>query len=355
MTIVFKIGTNVLLGNQDALNLELMQNLTTEISKLHKQGRKIIIVTSGAIATGQSVILKRSILRSTAAAIGQPELIRYYVEFFLHHKIKVAQILLSPNSFKNRGRYDNLKKTLQELLDNHIIPVINENDVTILKDTFGDNDSLAAIIAVITEANKLIYLTNTEGLYAGDPQIKPNTQIIKEIKNVDLEIQKMCFKKTSSLGRGGMLSKLKGAKLATNCGIETFIINGLQPKNISKLIAKENIGTKFMPQKGKLSERKKWLLIGTISPSKIIVDQGARAALENKNSLLAVGIRGIKGDFAKGEFVNIADSVGEIFAFGLANYSFQELLPLNKLRDKNEIKKRYAREIIHIDNLILLK
>ncbi|MEK9165938.1 MAG: glutamate 5-kinase [Patescibacteria group bacterium] len=356
MTVVFKIGTNVLLGNKDALDLDLMQNLVKEISKLYEQDYKIVIITSGAVAVGQAVLSKTKISRSTAAAIGQPMLMRYYTEFFSKNNIKIAQILLSPNSFKNRERYEHLKKTLQELLDNNIIAVINENDPTVLKDTFGDNDSLAAMIAVISNAQKLVFLTDLDGLYSADPKIDKSAKIIKEVKSVDLEIQKMCSQKTSSLGRGGMLSKLKGAKLATTCGIEVYIINGSKPDNISRLlIESQTIGTRFLSQKSELSERKKWLLIGTISQGKIIVDQGARAALENKNSLLAVGVRKIKGNFDKGDFVNIADSENEIFAFGIVNYNSKELMELVGLRDKKAIRKAFSKEVVHIDNLTLLK
>jgi glutamate 5-kinase len=356
MRIVIKIGSNVLLGNKDALDLELMKKIVKEISCLHQKGYQIIIITSGAVAVGQIILKQADDFRSVAAAIGQPELTRHYADFFTDANIKIAQILLSPNSFKDRDRYDHLKKTLLKIINKHIIPVINENDVTILKDTFGDNDLLAAITAVIASVEKLVFLTNLDGLYSADPKINQNAQIIKQVKSIDLEIQKMCSKETSSLGRGGMLSKLKAAKLACTCGIEAYIINGLRPDNISKLLMRgQAIGTKFIAQQTDLSERKKWLLIGSVSQDKIIVDQGARQALENKNSLLAVGIRSIKGNFVKGDFVNIADEKGEVFAFGIVNYSLKELLPLNDLRDKMQIREKYKKEIVHIDNLTLLK
>lgn len=356
MTIVFKIGTNVLVNNNNCLNLVLMQKLVQQISQVYTQDHQIIIITSGAVATGREIIHNNLLSRASLAALGQAKLIKYYYDFFNEQNIKIAQILLSTNSFKDRPRFDHLKDTLFQLTDNKIIPIINENDTTVLKDTFGDNDSLAAMIAVIAEAQKLVFLSDLDGLYSADPKIDKSAYIIKEVESVDLEIQKMCSQKTSSLGRGGMLSKLKGAKLATTCGIAVYIINGLKPDNVSKLlIENQPIGTAFLPQKSELSERKKWLLIGAISQGKIIVDQGARTALENNNSLLAVGVRGVKGNFAKGEFVNLADEPGEVFAFGIVSYSSQDLLPLSKLRDKIEIKERYAREVVHIDNLTLLK
>ena len=264
MRIVFKIGSNVLMGNKDALDLDLMKGLIQEMSSLHYQGWEVVIVTSGAVATGRAYFKSENILRPIAAAIGQAELIREYIDLFDPTKVKVAQILLSPNAFKNRDRYEYLKKTIQGLIERHVIPIINENDVTTLQDTFGDNDSLAAMVSVITGADRLIFLTNLNGLYNADPKVDKNAQIIKEVHSVDLEIQKMCSQKKSSLGRGGMLSKLKGANLATTCGIETYIINGLQPDNIRKLLLEnQSMGTKFIVEQIQLSERKKWLLIGS--------------------------------------------------------------------------------------------
>lgn len=356
MKIVFKIGTNVLLNNNNCLDLVLMRELVQQISRLYNQDQQIIIITSGAVAAGSEMTRNNSLSRSSLAALGQAKLIKYYCDFFNEQNIKIAQILLSPNSFKDRSRFDHLKRTLLQLTNNKIIPIINENDTTVLKDAFGDNDSLAAIIAVIADAQKLIFLTDLDGLYSADPKIDKSAYVIKEIESVDLEIQRMCSKKTSSLGRGGMLSKLKGVKLATTCGIKVYIINGLKPDNISQLlIENQPIGTRFLPKKDDLPERKKWLLIGTVSQGKIIIDHGARKALENKNSLLAVGVRGIKGNFNKRDFVNIADNQGEVFAFGIVNYDSKELTQLVGLRDKEKIRKSFPKEVIHIDNLTLLK
>lgn len=355
MLVVIKIGSNVLFGDKDYLDLELIKSLVKEISELAKN-HQVIIVTSGAVAIGQEILQKKNILKSTSASLGQSELIKHYKIFFESEGIQSAQILLSPNSFKERTRYDYLKKTLQQLIDLKILPIINENDVIALgKETFFDNDSLAAMIAIISNADKLIFLTNVDGLYSGNPVINKDAFILREVKNIDLEIQKMAFNKKSQLGQGGILSKIKGAKLSTSCGIETFIINGLTKNNlINLLIKKETIGTKFIAQKNNLSERKKWLLIGNLSRAKIIVDQGAKEALKKKNSLLAVGVRNISGEFTKRDFVNIIDSKGEIFAFGLVNYDSKELLSLAKMRDKIEIRKRYPLEIIHTDNIVLL-
>jgi glutamate 5-kinase len=232
MKIILKIGTNVLVNNKNCLDLVLMQNLVQEISRVYNQNHQIIIITSGAVATGREMAQSNQLFRSALAALGQAKLIKYYHDFFSQQGIQIAQVLLSANSFKNRPRFNLLKETLLQLASNRIIPIINENDTTVLKDTFGDNDFLAAIIAVLVDAQKLVFLTDLDGLYSSDPKIDKNARIIQEVKSVDLEIQRMCSKETSSLGRGGMFSKLKGAKLATTCEIETFIVSGLKSDNI---------------------------------------------------------------------------------------------------------------------------
>ena len=344
MKIVIKIGSNVLMGNKGCLNFGLVENLVNEISKIKKQDHDVLIVTSGAVATGVYVSGSSS---STSAACGQVILMEKYINLFRARNIKIAQLLLVSDDFKNRERYEHIKETINELIDNQIIPIINENDVTSIGESFGDNDSLASMVSAITEADRLVFLTNLDGLYSADPNIDKAAKIIKEVENVDLQIQKMCSKKVSSHGTGGMLSKLKGAKLATTCGTETYIINGLVADNLIKLFIKEEeVGTKFKAQHGGVSERKRWLLIGTASAGKIIVDRGAREALENKKSLLAVGVKKIKGEFGERDFVNIADTNGEVFAFGISSYSSSELKELKDF--KNKI-------VVHIDNLTLLK
>lgn len=355
--IVIKIGSNALCGEKKHLDLDLIQQLVGQISVLCNEGHQIILVTSGAVAGGRDVLKNNEgASKAALAAVGQVEIMNYYYHFFSERKVRIAQLLLSPNCFKNRDRYDALKETLTELINNQVVPIINENDATNLKDSFGDNDSLASMLAALYGADKLIFLTNLDGLYSADPKINQKAEIIKEVKSVDLEIQKMCSKKASSLGTGGMLSKLRGAKLAATCGVEAYIINGLKPENLRRLLIEHKpVGTKFLAQKGQLSDRKKWLLIGAVSQGKIIVDQGARKALENKNSLLAVGVRDIRGEFAAKDFVNVADQKGEIFALGITNYSSDELSRLKTLKDKISIKEIYSREVVHINNLTLLK
>jgi len=267
MKIVIKIGSNVLMGNKDCLDLELMKNIVNEISEIKKQGHDVLIVTSGAVATGKTAVTGAT---STMAVVGQATLMHNYKKMFDKYNIQIAQLLLVSDDFKNREKYKHLKQTLNELFDNNIIPIINENDATSVGESFGDNDSLASMVAVITEADKLIFLTNLNGLYSLDPNINKTAKIVKAVNNVSLQIQKMCSKETSSSGTGGMLSKLKGAKLATTCGIQTYIINGLVNGNLAKLlINNKKIGTEFKVQHEKLSESKKWLLISTAFNGKI--------------------------------------------------------------------------------------
>ncbi|MDD5750175.1 MAG: glutamate 5-kinase [Candidatus Pacebacteria bacterium] len=357
MKIVIKVGSNVLCAESKSLDLGLIERLIEQIAALYEKGHEIILITSGAVAGGRGILKNpEAVSKAALAAAGQVEIMNHYHDFFGKHKIKTAQLLLSPNCFKNRARYDALKNTIIELVESRIIPIINENDATTVNDSFRDNDSLASMIAVLFNAERLIFLTNLDGLYSADPNINKDARMIKEVKNVDLAIQKMCSKGKSSLGSGGMLSKLKGAKLAATCGVEVNIINGLEPENIGRLLSENKpLGTRFLAQKSGLSHRKKWLLIGAASQGKIIVDQGARKALQGKNSLLAVGVKDVKGNFIQRDFVNIADQKGEIFALGIVNYGSCDLSKIKGLKDKDSIKKICPREVVHMDNLTLLK
>lgn len=366
MKVVIKIGSNIIAKeNHEKKPLaprcssEIASSLRAVISQivlLHTHNFTPIIVTSGAVAKGRAALGGKIVSKATFASLGQAELMCTYRSFFLPQHIQIAQILLSPNSIKNHERYKKLKRTLAELALHRIIPLINENDVTTLDDSFWDNDSLAAMIASLTGAQALLLLTNVDGLYAKDPILYPQTKIIREVKNVNLAVEKMASQETSAHGKGGMLSKLRAAKLATTCGIETYILNGFKPHTIADLlIDNKNHGTHFVAQKNvALTERKKWLMIGSVSLGEIVVDAGARNALENHKSLLAVGVRGMRNVFERHDFVKLADQEGEIFAYGLVNYSSKQLMPLLPLRDHAKIKKLYPQEIVHADNITLL-
>lgn len=364
MKIVIKIGTNVLLGKHSSpdnehanlLDKSIVIHIAEQIAALYKEGHTAIIITSGAVACGYSISHTHTISRAAHAALGQAYLMEQYAKVFSEHNRTIAQILLSPNAFQDRERYKKLKTTLEDLEKVQALPIINENDVTTTKSSFWDNDSLAGMIASLCQADMLIFLTDIDGLYTASPHKNPSAQLVKTVDNVGLSIQKMGTKETASLGRGGMFSKLKAAKLATTCGIETYIVNGFKRNCITQITHGNNIGTHFKANtKTALNDRKKWLLIGSVSKNKIVVDEGAKGALKNRKSLLAVGVVRISGTFEKGDFINIADKSGEIFAFGIVNYDSAELIKLKMIELNQEyIKKHYPKEVIHANNVTLL-
>ena len=365
MRITIKIGTSVLLGKKSLksstvqklpLDETILKKIVEQIAPLYKQGIKIILVTSGAVASGASIVGKRSFSRLALSAIGQAQLIYRYISLFELYKIPIAQILLSAEVFIDRKRYEQFRTTLYNLEKIRALPIINENDVITSQTSFWDNDSLAAMVAILTKAQKLIFLTNVSGLYSAVPDEDANARVIKEVENISASIEKMGSAKTSLYGTGGMLSKLKSAKLAASCGIDSYIINGLAKNCITDLIVKnKKIGTHFLADKNQtLTDRERWILIGSISKNKIFVDRGAREALQQRKSLLAVGIIRVSGTFKQGDFINIADSSGEVFALAMVNYGSKDLIKLNTQPRTPAIKKYFQKVVVHANNLTLI-
>lgn len=351
--IVIKAGTNVLTANSASLNYRIIENIVSQAAKIKKDGYQVVIITSGAVASGREklklkYIKEESIRRQVFAAVGQVYLMSLYQKLFKKYDVQVAQALLVRDDFTNRKRYLNVLQTLEHVLDNNIIPIINENDViTTYESTFGDNDRLAANTAVALSADQLVFLTNIDGLFDGDPYVNHGAKLIKEVKNINNELSRMCSKKSSSLGIGGMLSKINAIKIATKAGILSNIINGLKEDIIIKLLNEGDIGTKFLPQRASLTSRERWFLIGKSSESAIKIDKGAEEALKKRKSLLLVGVEAIVGDFNKNEITEIMNTGGEVIGYGVTNFSSEEL------KKNMTEKKRVSKEIIHADNLFL--
>lgn len=375
-----KIGTNVILNERLGVNKKQIFNIAKQIAELSKKGYFFYIISSGAIGFGKKTLKQKqgSALLATdvevrplhngiLATVGQVELISCYKEIFAQFNLKMAQLLLARDMFADRKKCENLKVFLKELCEKNIIPIINEYDPLIFgEQSFGDNDSLAAAVAVLTDSSKLILLSTVDGIYRAED----SNEVIKVIENANKEIEKrFCFQKTSKFGRGGMLSKLRAAKLASSAGIETFVINGLKENSIKDLLSGKKIGTKIISLKNNLSEKQKWMLIRGFSGSKLVIDEGAKQAILQRKSLLAVGIRKVSGKFDEKDYVDICDLSGDLIGIGMVNYPFEKLEILNKsphlwvgylkrcgdkIKDRNCIKKVFQKEVIHSNNLILV-
>ena len=353
--IVIKLGTNTLTNKDGSLDLKYLQSIASQVSELKKQGKDIIIVTSGAIGSGCSELgikekLRDINMRQVAAAVGQSSLIESYKKIFSKYNLKVAQILLTYEAFSNRKIYLNLRNSINTLLKLDIIPVINENDPISpheIATTFGDNDKLSVLVASKMEADLLVMLTDVDGLYDKNPQNNKDAKLIKTVDKIDSKIERIAGQTKSLRGLGGMRTKIDAAKVAMNSGCGMVIVNGRIKNVLVNLIKGKDIGTIFISE-NKLSNKQRWILYAK-SEGKIIVDAGAKKALLNKKSLLASGIKNIEGNFKSKDIVEIND-----FAKGLSNYSSRDLKKI-KGKKSDQIKKilkKDAKEVILREDMV---
>ncbi|MFA6527957.1 MAG: glutamate 5-kinase [Candidatus Gracilibacteria bacterium] len=354
--VVVKVGTQVLLDSENELDLNVLRRFSSEIALLKKEGWHVVLVSSGAVGSGREVfdgsLIKDKILqKQVLAAIGQARLMHYYSDFFGKEGLNVAQILLERENFSDRKRFLSVRGVVSELLNNGVVPIVNENDVIADKELrFGDNDELATLLAVMLGAKKLVICSSISGLYDCDPVKNKNARIVKEVADITEEIYQMCGKSVSTNGLGGMVSKLNSARLATRAGIETFVINGKRKGNLVDTVLDGCFeGTKFLAKEKGLKGFQRWLTAGALSFSKIVIDDGAAKALLNKKSLLLVGVKRVEGEFEKRDTVDVYNERGENLAVGVANYSSDELREALQLKDRKNKK-----EVVHADNVVVL-
>jgi len=362
--VIIKIGSAVLTGS-DGLDLQIIEQLVDEIAELTKKGYQIVVVTSGAIASGKhrmgiSGPLKSMPQKQAAAAIGQGRLMRVYSNAFGKHGIYVAQILLTMSDLTDRKRFLNVRNTLSTLTEWGVIAVINENDsVAVDEIKFGDNDHLAAMIANITEAHLLINLTSTEGLYDKNPTLSKNAKVISLVREITEDIESAATADTTAVGMGGMKSKVIAARKVTAFGIPYIIAPGKEKGILHAIIAGKDKGTLFLPMSEHLTSRKCWIAHTLRSRGKIIIDDGAKMAIcEHGKSLLPSGIIGVEGNFDVGDPVTCVDQNGVPRAKGLANYGSQEILKIMGLKSskiEQVLGHKDYDEVIHRDNMAVEK
>ena len=326
--VVFKFGTNILKNEEGDICLSRLYSFIEDIAKLYKEGKEVIIVTSGAVGLGVKKLgLKTpetTVDKQAAASIGQPMLIEIWQDGFDRFGINISQILLIEDDFSVRKRYLSLRSTLSRLLECGIIPVINQNDVILPSElehvSFSDNDKLSALVASELDADLLVILSDVDGLYNENPKTNPNAKIIREVDEVTDEICAMGTD-ASEGGRGGMRTKLEAARMVTRFGGKVLIANGTVPYIIKKIFDGEDYGTMFLPQNEGLSDKKRWIGYATNIIGKIVVNNGAKKALcEKRKSLLPIGVTSVINTFDKGDVVSILDEEGNEFARGIVNY-----------------------------------
>jgi glutamate 5-kinase len=359
---VVKVGSNVLTA-QAGLNLEAIASISGQICQLMDQGIQIILVSSGAMASGMKKmgLTKRPEAiprRQAIAAIGQAGLIREWEKSFDRFDRKVAQILLTSDDLTSRKRYLNARNTINTLLEWQVVPIINENDTIMVEEIkLGDNDNLAAMMALLVDADIFINLTDIDGLYDKDPRVYPDARLIPRVAIYSKNIEKYAGDIPGALGTGGMLSKIRAARKVTASGIPMVIARGYRPDILIRLAAGEAQGTFFAPREQRLNRKKCWIGY-TVNPQGTLrVDAGAARALMNSGkSLLPSGIVDVQGQFPVGAVVAIATEGGRLIGSGLVNYNAEAIRTIMGLKT-NQIKVRLGQktydEVIHRDNLVI--
>jgi len=380
-TVVVKVGTNVLTTDTGRLDPLRLQALTDQIQRIRQSGRKVVLVSSGAIGAGMGRLglsERPSDLRylQACAAVGQGFLMRAYQECLEKHNTHTAQILLTAGDFDNRARYLNVRNTIVTLFEWNVLPIINENDtVSVAEIRFGDNDHLAAMVTNLLRAPLLILLTVVDGLYPSDPRNVPTVKKLDTVPLIDGTILEMAGSSKSSLGTGGMRSKIRAARLATTAGESVIMANGShistseasrlrkRPEDEDQLgildliFAAEPVGTLFLPHGSSIPAWKRWLGYTARPKGRLVVDAGARQAVQEKGrSLLPIGVVQVVGSFAKGDLVSLSDTDGVEFARGLTNYSAADagrVLGLRTQQISEVLGALPYEEIVHRDNLVV--
>jgi glutamate 5-kinase len=364
-TVVVKVGTRVLTHEGGTLNQDRIARLAEELSLIHESGRRVVLVSSGAVGAGMSQLgLKQ---RPTdlpklqaVAAIGQTNLIEAYDRTFRKHGRHAAQVLLTAGDLDDRTRYLNVRNTLRTLLEFGAIPVINENDtvaVDELMTTFGDNDRLSAMVTNLLRAQLLIILSDIDGLYDGDPA-DPNSQLVSTVTRLDDVVYSYVRDKRTGLSKGGMASKLEAARIATTSGENVIVASGHKAGVLGQIMAGQQVGTLFIARGKSISPLKRWIGFSAQTRGRIILDAGAcHAIAEQGRSLLAIGIVDVEGEFRKGDVVSLRDDGGREIARGLTNYPSGDIRLIKGIKSgqiASVLGYLPYEEVIHRDNLIVI-
>jgi glutamate 5-kinase len=360
--IVVKLGSNVITA-RNGLDLDVIEKISSQVNSLMDRGIEVILVSSGAMSAGMRKMgLDRRPdeipRRQAISAIGQCDVMNAYERSFEAYGRKIAQVLLTGDDLTNRKRYLNARNTLHALMDWGVIPIINENDTIMVEEIkLGDNDNLAAMIALLMDADFLFILTDIDGLYDKDPRQFPDARLIPEINEIRKEIEEFAGNIPGALGTGGMLSKIQAAQKVTSAGIPMIVARGNADDVLLKLFDGQAIGTYFAPKQVKMASRKCWIAHTLAPKGGIVIDDGAVLAVkQNGKSLLPIGVVGVEGDFEEGAPVEIKTPDKKVIGVGLVNYPSSDIRLIKGLRS-SQIKAclggKHYDEIIHRNNLVL--
>ena len=358
--VVIKIGSSLLMGKNKKIRKKWLLNFAKDIEELIKNKKKVIIVSSGAIALGCKKLninkINLKIDKSQAvASIGQIELMNLFNEIFKKRKLNLSQILLTLEDTETRRRAINAKRTLDNLFHLGFIPLVNENDsIATSEIKYGDNDRLASRVAQISDADCLVLLSDVDGLYTKNPKIHKDAKLINKIEKIDQNIIKLASGKTSEYGSGGMRTKIDAAKICALSGCKMAIANGLKERPLSNILDKK-ICTWFIPEISKLDARKKWIASTLHAKGYLKIDEGAENALRKGKSLLAAGVKSVEGSFKKGDQIKIISKNDKELAIGLSSFSSEEIDKI-KGHQSNKIEEligyKTKTEVVHKDDMV---
>lgn len=362
--VVIKVGSQIL-SSSEGIEENRLRSLVRELAELHERRKKIVVVSSGAVAAGMTRLRRKERPKTipqkqALAAVGQIKLMALYENAFAKFDKNVAQVLLTADDLANRQRYINAKHTFDMLLGSSIIPIVNENDTVAVEEMkFGDNDHLSALVATLLEADLLVILSDVEGVYDRDPRAHQNALLIPLISQARGIRGAIGGGSVSPVGTGGMATKLAAAEEAAAAGIPTLIASGLESGALEKVFdARQQFGTLILAEENRLPSRKHWIAYNLKPSGEIVVDQGAHDAVVQKGkSLLPSGLKEVRGAFGVGECVRCLDAQGREFARGLVNYSAQELNRIRGLhtsRIEKVLGYKAYEEVIHRDDLVVL-
>lgn len=362
--IVVKVGTSTLTKSDGQLNIEKIKKIVLELSNLSDKGYDVALVTSGAVGAGMGMLNmperpKTLSEKQAVSAVGQVSLMHLYQTLFQEYNKVIGQLLLTKGEFSDRRRYLNVRNVCNTFFDKKIIPVINENDAIVADELkVGDNDTMSALVSGLIDADLVIILSDIDGLYNKNPQKYEDAKLIELVGDITEDVKNMAGGEGSKFGTGGMITKIIAAEMATKIGTNLVIANGDDPKNITRVVEKENIGTLFVRKNKKISSKKYWLAYGTNKKGIVTIDEGAEKALLNGKSLLPVGIKSVEGRFDEGAVIKIENLKKEIIATGITNYSSDEIEVI-KGKQSEEIEGilgyQYHADVVHIDNMLVNK
>ena len=361
--IVVKVGTSSLVSEHGSLDQGKMADLVGQLAEVKRQGRDVVLVTSGAIRAGMERLgfaarPKNIPDQQASAAVGQSLLMKTYTELFSEHGVVTAQVLVTRDDFRDRVRYLNARNTMYTLFRFGCLPIVNENDTVATEEIrFEENDTLSALVAVCVDADLLLNLSDVDGLYDSDPRAGGKAKLVEEVSKITPEIEALAGDTGGDYGCGGMRSKIEAAKIAVNSGVRMVIARASRPGVVSDVVDGKKVGTRFLGNSTGLSHRKRWIAFASRVKGTIVVNEGARKMLsERGKSLLAAGIVGCEGSFNVGDLVSVVDESSKQVARGLTNYSSSEIKLIQGKRS-TEIEKilgyKDFDEVIHRDNLVL--